>query len=666
MFVFKAAVVGAGTMGGEIAQAIAASDIPVVLKDIDQKFVDAGLEKAREVTRGQLDRLVKKEKLTQDQADARLEEVIGLIDGTTSYEAFGDVDFVIEAAPERMEIKQAVFAELDEVTPGHAILASNTSSLSISEMGEATLRPDKAVGFHFFYPASVMPLVEIVEGDETDPDTVVAAYNFAQAIRKQPITCGEVPGFVVNRILNSAVGEIWRAQEEQGLSIKLIDEAITAANVAPMGPFFLGDLLGLDTILHVAEHLREAYGDSFYVHEGMRQLVADGHLGAKSGGDGFYKDGEPRLSGDAEPDGEALAELLKLKALVEACLLLEEGVCTVREIDLGMMAGAGMDPRRGIFPPFMGADLAGLDETLEKLERAQTDQGDRFAPPRILKRLVAQGRHGQKSGQGFYAYPRPDDGEQVETVKLETRGDVAVAWLVNPPMNAISPQVIKDLGSVWERVKGSDEVGAMVIASSNPVVFSAGADIKAFTSMDEEGGRELIDGGHALLRELGQNRVSTVAAVNSLAFGGGCELAMACDFRIAAESAVFGQPEIKLGIIPGFGGTQRLPRLVGTEKALEMNLIGDAISAGEAEAYGLANRVVPDHELFDTAFAWARKLAGQAPIAVEAAKRASDDPDLDEGIENEKTGFEKAFRSEDASEGISAFLGKRSAKWRGR
>jgi len=666
MFVFKAAVVGAGTMGGEIAQAIASSDIPVVLKDIDQEFVDHGLEKAREVTKGQLDRLVEKEKLTEEQASARLEEVIGLIEGATTYDSFGDVDLVIEAAPEKMEIKQAVFAELDEVTPGHAILASNTSSLSISEMGEATLRPEKVVGFHFFYPASVMPLVEIVEGDETDPETVQAAYNFAQAIRKQPITCAEVPGFVVNRILNSAVGEIWRAQAEQGLSIKKIDEAITAANVAPMGPFFLGDLLGLDTILHVAEHLRDAYGDSFYVHEGMRKLVADGHLGAKSGGDGFYKDGEPQLEGDAEPDGEALAELLKLKALVEACLLLEEGVCTVRDIDLGMMAGAGMDPRRGIFPPFMGADLAGLDDTLEKLERAQNEHGERFAPPKILKRLVAQGRHGQKSGQGFYAYPRPDEGEQADAVKLETRGDVAIAWLVNPPMNAISPQLMKDLGTVWERVKASDEIRALVIASSNPVVFSAGADIKAFASMDEAGGRELIHGGHALLRELGLNRVSTVAAVNSLAFGGGCELAMACDFRIAAESAVFGQPEIKLGIIPGFGGTQRLPRLVGAAKALEMNLIGDAISSGEAEAYGLATRVVPDHELFDTAVAWARKLAAQAPIAVEEVKRASDDPDLDEGIEKEKKSFERAFQSEDGREGISAFLGKRTARWQGK
>ena len=280
MFVFKAAVVGAGTMGGEIAQAIAAADIPVVLKDIDQKFVDAGLEKAREVTEGQLGRLVKKEKLTQEQADAKLEEIVGLIEGTTSYDSFGDVDFVIEAAPERMEIKQSVFAELDVVTPGHAILASNTSSLSITEMGEATLRPEKVVGFHFFYPASVMPLLEIVEGEETSEETVEAAINFAQTIKKQPITCAEVPGFVVNRILNSAVGEVWRAQEEQGLSIKKIDEAVAEQNLAPMGPFVLGDMLGLDTILHVAEHLVEAYGDSFYVHQGMKKLVDQGKLGA--------------------------------------------------------------------------------------------------------------------------------------------------------------------------------------------------------------------------------------------------------------------------------------------------------------------------------------------------------------------------------------------------
>src|SRR5215218_970055 len=662
MFVFKAAVLGGGTMGGEIAQVIANADIPVVVKDVEQKFVDHAIEKSREVTKSQLDKLVSKERMTQEQADTRLDEVLGRITGTTTYEEFGDVDFVIEAVPERMEIKKAIYRELDEVTPAHAILASNTSSLSITEMGRETLRPGKAVGFHFFFPASVMPLVEIISGEDTSRETMTAAFNFAQSIRKQPITCKEVPGFVVNRVLNSGASEIWREQEEKGLSIKRIDEG-AAGKTAPMGPFFLVDALGLDTTLHVAEYLKDSYGDRFYVHKGMQKLVAEGKLGAKSGGEGFFKDGEPQIEGDADPDDAELADLYMLKALVEACTLLEEGVSTVREIDLGMMAGAGLDPRRGLFPPFWKADLEGLDVVLEKLEKYAESHGERFTPPRTVKRLVAQGRLGLKSGQGFYAYPRVE-GEG--TVKLEKRGDVAIAWLANPPMNAISPQVIQDLGKVWEQVKGDDEVKAMVVYSSLPVVFSAGADIKAFTSMDEAAGAELINNGHSLLRELGENRVSTIAAVNAIAYGGGCELAMACDFRVAAESAVFGQPEINLGIIPGFGGTQRLPRLVGESKAKEMNLTGDAVLAPEARASGLADELVPDQELLDTAVAWARKLAGQAPLAVEQIKQVSDRGDLDEGIEAEKQGFATAFLSEDGKEGISAFLGKRTPKWQGK
>ena len=667
MFVSKAAVVGGGTMGGEIAQAIAAADIPVVVKDVEQKFVDAAVEKARAVTEGQLARLVKKEKLTQEQADARLAETMGLIVGTTSYAEFGDVDFVVEAVPEKMAIKRAVFDELDAATPGHAILASNTSSLSITEIGEATLRPEKVVGFHFFYPASVMPLVEVIMGDETSPETATASYNFAQAIKKQPIVCDEVPGFVVNRILNSSVAEVWREQEEKGLDIKKIDEGIAAANAAPMGPFFLTDFLGLDTVLHVAEHLRDSYGDRFYVHGGMEKLVAGGKLGAKSGGEGAYKDGEPNIDGDADPDVDELVEMFSVKALIEACLILEEGVCTVREIDLGMMAGAGLDPRRGLFPPFWKADIDGLDKVLEKVERLADKHPDRFTVPRILERLVAQGRHGLATGQGFYAYPQADEGDQTETVKLETRPDgVAIAWLANAPMNAISPQVMGDLRTVWEKLKSGGEVRALVIASSIPVVYSAGADIKAFTKMDEAGGKELIADGHGLLRELGSEGIVTIAAVNSLAFGGGCELAMACDMRIAAESAVFGQPEVNLGIIPGFGGTQRLPRLVGPQKALEMNLVGDALTAGEAYEHGLVNYLAPDHELFDTALSFARKLAGQAPIAVEQIKRVSHKGDLDEGIEAEKAGFATAFFSEDGKEGIAAFLSTRSPRWSGK
>jgi 3-hydroxyacyl-CoA dehydrogenase len=290
MFVFKAAVVGAGVMGGEIAQVIAAADIPVILKDVEQRFVDTGLEKAREVTSRQAGKLVEKGKLSQEQADAQLERILGNIAGATGYDGLGDVDFVIEAVPEKMEIKHSVFAELDAVTPGHAILASNTSGLSITEIADATRRPDKVVGFHFFWPASFMRLIEVIEGDDTSAETTQAASTFAQAIRKLPIRAAECAGFVVNRILVSTASEIWRYQDETGLPVEEIDEFIKERAQMPMGPFRVADMSGLDTVVKVARDMREHYGDRFYVHKGMEERLERGELGAKTGR-GFYEHG---------------------------------------------------------------------------------------------------------------------------------------------------------------------------------------------------------------------------------------------------------------------------------------------------------------------------------------------------------------------------------------
>jgi enoyl-CoA hydratase / 3-hydroxyacyl-CoA dehydrogenase len=362
----------------------------------------------------------------------------------------------------------------------------------------------------------------------------------------------------------------------------------------------------------------------------------------------------------ASATAEALVQRMGLKTLVECCLVLEEGVASAKDVEMGMMMGAGILPG-----PFTRADEAGLDTVLEQLERAQHEWGDAFEPPVLVRRLVAQGRLGKKTGQGFFPYPQPDAGDQRETVLLETRGDIAIAWLNRPPANPLSPQAMRDLMSIWDEVEG--KVRVLVIASSNIFTFSAGADIKEFTKMRPEAeGADLLQSGHRFMRAMETSSTVTIAAVNSLAFGGGCELAMACDFRVAAESATFGQPEINLGIIPGFGGTQRLPRLVGESKALEMNLTGEPIDAYEAHRVGLAHQVVPDHELFDAALAWARKLAGQAPIAVEEIKKRSHHADLDEGLATEAEGFARAFGSEDAKEGISAFLGKRKPSFKGR
>jgi len=352
---------------------------------------------------------------------------------------------------------------------------------------------------------------------------------------------------------------------------------------------------------------------------------------------------------------DAIVERMGLKTLVESCLVLEEGVASAKDVEIGMMMGAGILPG-----PFSRADERGLDEVLAALERATAEWGESFEPPLVLRRLVAQGRLGKKTGQGFFPYPRPDEGQSREAVVLETRGDVGIAWLNRPPTNALSPQVVRELADLWDEVDGKLRV--LVIASSNIFTFSAGADIKEFTKMDPEtDGRELVETTHRFMQAMEGSRTVTIAAVNSIAFGGGCELAMACDFRLAGESASFGQPEINLGIIPGFGGTQRLPRIVGEPKALEMNLTGDPIDAWEALRVGLAHRVVPDHELFDTALSWARKLSEQAPLAIEQIKRVSST-----SLEEEAEAFGRVLGSEDAKEGIGAFLGKRQAKFTGK
>ena len=658
MFVFKAGVVGAGTMGAEIAQLIAAAGIPVVLRDVEQGLVDAGRQRVEQLTAGQLDALVSKERLTRAQAGEQLARTLALISTTTGYDGFGDVDLVIEAVPEQLDLKQAVFVELDAATPGHAILASNTSALSISELASVTTRSERVLGFHFFYPASVMRLVEIVEGIETSPEAMAAAARFAATIRKTAIRCADDPGFVVNRVLTSAIGELWRAQEEQGLSIAAVDQAITASKAAPIGPYQLADRLGLDTVLHVAEHLREAFGERFYVHGGLRELVGRGELGVKSGR-GFY-DGTTASSGGSDSfDAAELAERFTLKALVECCLVLEDGVAGAREIDLAMMAGAGLSP-----PPFARADAVGLGEIVGRLERAAGEWGQQFAAPTILRQLVAQGRLGAATGQGVFPTPAPDP-DQDGPIKLESRGAVAIAWIDNPPANSLTVAAIEALARAWRRIVDGGTVRVLVIASANPALFCTGADIKAMETMGATGQRAFVDTMHALLLEAGRSRIVTVAAVNGLAYGGGCELAMGADIRIAAQSASFGQPEIKLGLVPGFGGTQRLARLVGSGKALEMNLTGEPIDALEAWELGLVNLVVADHALIDTALAWARKLATQAPIAVEEIKRLANDAALEAGVEAEKAAFGRVFASADAREGISAFVEKRNPKFSG-
>ena len=386
------------------------------------------------------------------------------------------------------------------------------------------------------------------------------------------------------------------------------------------------------------------------------------------------------MPGEAEPDVEQLVELLSLKTFIEACLVLEEGVATHRDIDFGMMAGAGLDPRRGLMPPFMKADSEGLDKVLGA-DGERRASATASASPRRRSCAASSPRAGWGSRAARASTPTP-----APTPINRPRSS---SWRHSPATPPAPVSAAMRTGRRRDRVAGEradeldlpagrrgprERVGARqghrrACARDRllqPVPVQRRRGHQGVHDDGRDGGRELLERTHALLREIGTSGVATIAAVNGLAFGGGCELAMACDIRIAARSALFGQPEIKLGIIPGFGGTQRLPRLVGENKALEMNLVGDPILAEEAFELGLVNRVVEDHELLDTALAWARRLAAQAPLAIEQIKRVSGAGDLDAGIAAEQQGFASVLASSDAREGISAFLAKRAPRFEGR
>lgn len=251
------------------------------------------------------------------------------------------------------------------------------------------------------------------------------------------------------------------------------------------------------------------------------------------------------------------------------------------------------------------------------------------------------------------------------TVSVEREGAIAVVTIDHPPANAINGDVVRGLSEALTQCEADLNCRAMVLTAAGEKFFVAGADIKEFASS----GPGAVEESQQLTLRLERSRLPIVAAVNGIAFGGGCELAMACDVRIAAGNARFGQPEIKLGIIPGWGGTQRLPRLIGRSAAMELLLSGDPIDAQRALEIGLVSRVVEPEELRSTALEVAGKYAAQAPLAVAATKRAVIDGEplpIAEALALEQGEFIKLFSSEDAMEGISAFVQKRAPEWKGK
>ena len=403
MYIFKAAVVGAGTMGGEIAQVVTFSGLPVVLKDVDQGMLDKGLQKAREIYQ----RRVEKGKMSAGEMDSKL----SLITPTLTYDDFGDVDIVIEAVPEKMALKRKVFQELDQVCPEQTIIASNTSALSISEMGAATKRPHKVVGMHFFNPASVMKLVEVIPGLDTSQETVDDVVMFSEGLRKLPVVVQECPGFLVNRLLMPYLNEATKALGEGAATGAEIDQAVVAWGM-PMGPFTLMDMLGLDVCAHVGEYLYSEYGERMSPAPLFEKLVAAGRLGEKSSA-GFYD----HPGGESEAVNGMIKDLQKSGAVTkfsverlmyplinEAALCVQEHIASVTDIDMSMIAGTGMTYGGERIGPLAIADKIGLDAVVQALEVLEKELGPRFHPSRPLTLRVRAGHLGVKAGKGFHEY----------------------------------------------------------------------------------------------------------------------------------------------------------------------------------------------------------------------------------------------------------------------
>lgn len=276
----KICVIGAGTMGAGIAQAFAAKGFSVILRDIEQTFVDRGLA----IIEKNIARLVSKDKISQEEAN----KIIGNVFGTIDLSEVADSDLVIEAAVENMSVKKSIFAELDQVCKVDTILATNTSSLSITEVAAATNRPDKVIGMHFFNPAPLMKLVEVIRGITSSEETYNKVKEMTLALGKTPVEVAEAPGFVVNRILIPMINEAVGILAEGVASAEDIDAAMRLGANHPMGPLALGDLIGLDVCLAIMDVLHEEFGeDKYRAHPMLRKYVRGGWLGRKSG-KGFY------------------------------------------------------------------------------------------------------------------------------------------------------------------------------------------------------------------------------------------------------------------------------------------------------------------------------------------------------------------------------------------
>jgi 3-hydroxyacyl-CoA dehydrogenase len=403
MYIYKVGVVGAGTMGAQIAQVVSFAGVPVVLTDVSAALAQRGVGVVRAIYQARVD----KGRMTAEQC----EEKMLLVTAGANLEVLKEADLVVEAVPEDLKLKQLVFRELDKVCSPGAVLASNTSALSISALGAATKRPGKVLGLHFFNPAYAMPLVEVIPGLATDAQTVHDVVGFAESIRKSPIVVRECAGFLVNRLLMPYLNEAVLCLQEGAASLQQIDQEMTSFGM-PVGPLTLLDTIGLDIAAQVARILHQHYGPRMAPALLLEALVKAGRLGVKTGrgfhdytgaGDGELEHLIQKVMDQTGQRSTRWARSRLLLAMVnEAVMALEEKVASAYDIDLAMVAGTGFPiDKEG---PLHFADRLGIDHVLRELEEWTQSLGARFWPAPMLRRMVDAGFSGHIAGRGFFTY----------------------------------------------------------------------------------------------------------------------------------------------------------------------------------------------------------------------------------------------------------------------
>jgi len=648
------AVLGAGNMGHGIAEVAALAGYDVNMRDIKDEFVQNGYEQIE----WSLNKLEEKDQIGEGEAEETLGRVTPLVDVG---EAVSDADVVIEAVPEKMDIKKDVYAEVEEHAADEAIFATNTSSLSITELSEVTDRKETFCGMHFFNPPVRMQLVEVISGAHTDEETLNVIEELAEDFGKTPVRVHkDSPGFIVNRILVPLMNEACWLVHEGEATVAEVDSTTKYDMGLPMGSFELGDQVGNDVSYHVLEYMHEELGDAYEPCPLLEEKVENDELGKKTG-KGFY-DYEDGDGADVPTDegSEFVADRLTAVMANEAAHLIGGDVAGPDAIDEAVQLGAG-------FPdgPAKLADDAGLDHLLEVLESAHEETGAaRYEPADYLADAAEQG--------GFHGGGDADGGARYDfdTIRVEKPGEMVGKLVLDRPhrMNTISGELLDELGEAIDLLEDDEDVRSILLVGEGEKAFSAGADVQSMASgADPIQAVELSRNGQQTFGKLQECDLPVVAGIDGFCLGGGMEMATCADMRVASERSELGQPEHNLGLLPGWGGTQRLQRIVGEGRAKEIIFTADRFDPETMADYGFVNEVVANDELQDRAFELAADLAAGPPIAQRYTKRAMEKgwENADAGLEIEAQAFGQLMQTDDLMEGITAFMGDRDPEFEG-